>query len=233
MDDNRLRTGKADGMDERTDIDEERDEWEGEGEPFATGNDDGEDDALVEDVPAWVGAATAAGLALVVVEALVLVGTFTQGLAVEGLDGDFLHKIGVAFLSNIGRANGLAILVAAVLVALPSLLRAPTTEAQDRRRALALAIGAVLALLLVLATPVAVRARLHVLDVSGQSVDSLARRVLATYTVGTLGTAAVALAACLGFARIGPGRGTPDDLDDDLDDDAGDDDADATVAAGS
>jgi hypothetical protein len=150
----------------------------------------------------WVGVATTAALGLVAVQALVFLGALVQGLSVDGLDGDFLHKLGVAFLSNLGAVNGLTIVLAAVLAGLPALLKADVSEMHDRRRALALGIGSMLAMALILSTPIAVRARLRVLDLGNQDVDALARWVLATYTVSTLGTAAVALASCLGFARI-------------------------------
>jgi hypothetical protein len=150
----------------------------------------------------WVGVATTAALALVAVQVLVFLGALTQGLSVDRLDGDFLHKLGVAFLSNLGAVNGLTIVVAALLAGLPALLRADVPEIHDRRRSLALSAGSLLSLALILATPIAVRARLRVLDLGNQDVDALARWVLVTYTVSTLGTAAVALATCLGVARI-------------------------------
>lgn len=152
-------------------------------------------------VPAWVGAASGAGLALVAVQALVLLGTISQGLAVERFQGDLFHKIGVAVLSNVGSANALMLVVAAVLAGLPAILGAPRQEMHVRRQALTFGLGAVLAILLVIATPIAVRARIFVIDAGGQTVDALARRVLATYVAGTLGTALVALATCLGLSR--------------------------------
>ncbi|HVF74156.1 MAG TPA: hypothetical protein VM938_03840 [Acidimicrobiales bacterium] len=157
--------------------------------------------AAVPSSPAWVSAVTGVGLGLVLVQALVLLGTLAQSLAVARYPGDFFHKLGVVLLSNVGSANGLALLVAAVVAGLPTLLGAPTSEGVRRRQALVFGIGGVLAVLLVLGTPIAVRARIHALDVGGQAVDALARRVLATYVAGTLGTALVALAACLGLSR--------------------------------
>jgi hypothetical protein len=136
------------------------------------------------------------------VQGLVLLGTFTQGLAVERFEGDFLHKIGVALLSNVGSANGLMLLVAAVLAGLPSVLGAGRSEVHERRIAITFLLVSVLAVLLIVGTPLAVRARVHVLDISRQSVDALARRVLATYVAGTLGTALVALTAALGLSRL-------------------------------
>ncbi|MDQ3758096.1 MAG: hypothetical protein M3394_09640 [Actinomycetota bacterium] len=150
----------------------------------------------------WVGVATTSALGLVVVQLLVFLGAIVQGLSVDRLDGDLLHKLGVAFLSNLGAVNGLTIVLAALLAGLPALLRAEVSNLYDRRRSLALSLGSLLSVALILATPIAVRARLRVLDLGNQEVDGLARWVLATYTVSTLGTAAVALAACLGFARI-------------------------------
>lgn len=150
----------------------------------------------------WVSVATTAALGLVVVQALVFLGAITQGLSVDRLDGDFFHKLGVAFLSNLGAVNGITIVLAALLAGLPALLKAEVSEMHDRRRSLALSIGSIVALALILATPIAVRARLRVLDLGNQDVDALARWVLATYTISTLGTAAVGLASCLGFARI-------------------------------
>lgn len=155
-----------------------------------------------EPVPAWVGVLSGAGLGLAVVQALILLGTFAQGLAVERFEGDLFHKIGVALLSNVGSANGLMLLVAAVLAGLPALLGVRSTPVQQRRRALTFGMVTVLSVLLIVGTPLAVRARVHVLDLSRQSVDALARRVLATYVAGTLGSALVALAAALGLARL-------------------------------
>jgi hypothetical protein len=152
-------------------------------------------------VPTWVGAVTGAALGLVAVQALILLGTLAQAMAVERFQGDSLHKIGIALLSNVGSANGLTLLVAAVVAALPAILGAPMAVMHRRRLALVFGVGAVLAVILVLGTPLAVRARIHVLDAGGQTVDSLARRVLATYVAGTLGTALVALGACLGLSR--------------------------------
>ena len=172
-------------------------------------DDDDLDDEFSDDlsagptVPAWVGVVSGAGLGLALVQALVLIGTFAQGMAVERFDGDFLHKAGVALLSNVGTANGLILLVAAALAGLPAVIGAPTSEGLQRRRAFTFALVAVLAVVLIVGTPIAVRARVHVLDVSGQEVDSLARRVLATYVAGTLGTALVALGTALGLSRLG------------------------------
>lgn len=157
--------------------------------------------APLSPVPSWVGAASAAGLALVAIQALVMLGTISQGLAVERFEGDLFHKIGVAVLSNVGSANGLMIVVGAVVAALPAMLGARQQELHVRRQALAFGIGAVVAILLVIATPIAVRARIFVIDAGGQTVDALARRVLATYVAGTLGSALVALGTCLAFSR--------------------------------
>lgn len=157
--------------------------------------------APLSPVPSWVGAASAAGLALVAIQALVILGTISQGLAVERFEGDLFHKIGVAVLSNVGSANGLMIVVGAVVAALPTILGARQQELHVRRQALAFGIGAVVAILLVIATPIAVRARIFVIDAGGQTVDALARRVLATYVAGTLGSALVALGTCLGLSR--------------------------------
>lgn len=159
--------------------------------------------ATVATPPSWVGALTGAGFGLMIVELLVLFGVIAQGFAVDRLDGDVFHKLGVAFLTNVGTANGLTILAAALLVGLPALVGARTTLTHQTIRAVTLGLGAMLALGVILATPLAVRARLYVLDQGNQAVDALARRVLVTYTIGTLGTAAVALAACLAFARAG------------------------------
>lgn len=167
------------------------------------GDEDGLEDLDQGDpVPVWVGVLSGAGLGLAVVQALILLGTLAQGLAVERFEGDFFHKVGVALLSNVGSANGLMLVVAAVLAGLPALLGVRSTPAQQRRRALTFGMVTVLSILLIIGTPLAVRARVHVLDISRQSVDALARRVLATYVAGTLGSALVALTTALGLARL-------------------------------
>lgn len=150
----------------------------------------------------WVRVVTGAALALVLVELLVLLGAVVQGLSVKGFEGDFLHKVGVGVLSNnLSAANGLAVLLVAALAGLPALLRVPLSDGHYRQRGLALNLGSTVALLLILATPLAVRARLHVLDLSDQSVDAYTRWGLVTYTVSLLGPAAVALGACVGLGR--------------------------------
>lgn len=223
--DNKAETGKAGGMSDQFETrpggenDEEREPLDddlvpvmGPDEGLAPEGDVAESDAVAaEDYdaepavesPAWVSAVTGAGLGLIAVQALVLIGTLTQSMAVPRYPGDFFHKLGVVLLSNVGSANGLALLVGALLAGLPTLLGAPVSAGARRRQALVFGIGGLLAVLLVLGTPIAVRARIHALDVGGQAVDSLARRVLATYVAGTLGTALVALAACLGLSRAG------------------------------
>lgn len=182
--------------------------------PVATGAVEGDDpdglddeEGLLGESPVWVGVVTGAGLGLAIVQALVLVGTLAQGLAIERFDGDFFHKVGVALLSNVGSANGLTLLVAAVLAGLPALLGARSSEVHRRRAAITFMLVSLLAVLLIIGTPLAVRGRVRVLDLGQQSVDAIARRVLATYVAGTLGTALVALGTALGLSRLHRTRG--------------------------
>jgi hypothetical protein len=154
--------------------------------------------------PAWVGVATGAALALVVLTFLLLVSVLLQGLSEERFEGDLLQKVGFALVSNLDATYGLAILLAAALAGLPRLLGADAGAVQDRRRLLTLNLGALTAFLLIVATPIAVRGRLHIVDLQNQTVDDLIRWNLVTFTLSVLGTAAVALGACLGLARSAP-----------------------------
>lgn len=161
--------------------------------------------------PAWVGVATGAALALVVLELLLLVSVVLQGLSEERFEGDLLQKLGFAIVSNLDATYGLGLLLAAALAALPRLLGADVGPAHDRRRVLILNLGALVAFLLIVATPIGVRGRLHIVDLQNQTVDDLIRWNLATFTLSTLGTAAVALGACLGLARSGASDGAEPD----------------------
>jgi hypothetical protein len=158
----------------------------------------------------WVGVATGTALALVALVLLLVLSNVLQGLSEKRFEGDLLQKVGFAFLTQIDATYGLALVLAAALAGLPRIVGAGMSGMQERRRLLALNLGAFTAFLLIVATPIAVRARLHVLDLQDQPVDSLVRWMLVTFTLATLGTAAVALAACLGLARIGSDTGNPE-----------------------
>lgn len=161
----------------------------------------GEPDTFFPAPPAWTATVTGVGLGLVVVQGLVLVGIFTQSTAIGRYPGDYFHKIGLFLFGYISSANGLALLVAAVLAGLPTLLGAPVSAGVGNRQRLVFGLGGLLAVLMVLGTPIAVRARIHGLELEGRPFDALARRAIATYVAGTLGTALVAVAACLGLSR--------------------------------
>jgi hypothetical protein len=152
----------------------------------------------------WTGIAFSSALGLAVVQAIITVGVLLEGLAVstrgpQGLRGDVFYRIGLAaYIPNFTATNGLLLLLAVGLVLLPLAARARISRTQRSAALYTLIAIAVLAALTGIGSLLAVRAQFHRFDLFHQKVDSVSRRLLFTYLAGTLGTAAVAVAAAIG-----------------------------------
>ena len=143
---------------------------------------------------------SAAGLTAVL--ALFLLGVLVTGFAYSdkprvGVPGDVLHRIGYAAASVVDLRVGVALLVALALVVAASLVTGESGDdiggaAPSTIRVTLIAI-AVLSVLVIALAPLAVRVQLHVLDLSRQKATGAFRIGQATYAIGTMGTAAVAL----------------------------------------
>ena len=155
--------------------------------------------------PAWVPILGGTALALAIVAALAFLGIVAQGFAVQQRLNTF-DKLGVAFLQNLDDTPlGVMLVLAVVLVMLPVVVDAVRDARDDRRAQLTLAIVAVVAALVAVAAVAGVLTRLRLDDARGQEVTSATRRALATFVVRNLGTALVALGACLGAMRLRQG----------------------------
>ena len=158
----------------------------------------------------WTALLTGTGLALAVVSALAFLGIVAQGFAVQQRLNVF-DRLGVAFLQNLDDTPlGLMLIVATVIITLPVVVDAVRDARDDRRAQLALAVIVVVAALVAVAAVVGVVTRLRLDDARGQEVTSATRRALATFLVRNLGTALVALGACLPALRLrSPSSVTP------------------------
>jgi hypothetical protein len=152
----------------------------------------------------WVGIAFSSALGLAVVQAIVVIGVILEGLAVssrgpQGLQGDVFYRIGLAaYIPNFTTTNGVLLILAVGLVLLPLAARTRIRQPQRSAAVFTLTTVAVLAAIVGIGSLLAVRAQFHRFDLFHQKIDNVSRRLLFTYLAGTLGTAAVAVAAALG-----------------------------------
>jgi hypothetical protein len=87
--------------------------------------------------------------------------------------------------------------VAVVLVSLPVVLKAKTTDRQETLAAVTLGLAVVMAIVIGIGSILTVRYNLHLYSASKRSVPSFVRIQLVFFLLGALGTAAVALFAAL------------------------------------
>ncbi|HMC53142.1 MAG TPA: hypothetical protein VKI64_10310 [Acidimicrobiales bacterium] len=152
----------------------------------------------------WSGIAFSSALGIAVVQAIVVVGVILEGLAVssqgtQGLRGDVFYRIGLAaYIPNLTATNGLLLILAVGLVLLPVATRTRVGPTQRSTALVTLVAVTILAVLTGVGGLLAVRAQFHRFDLFHQKIDSVSRRLLFTYLAGTLGTAAVAVAAAIG-----------------------------------
>jgi len=150
----------------------------------------------------WLRAAVIGSFALNAVVLLQVVGAVAQGLALpargaDGLPGDTWHRIGFAFLGNVGLAGVVTLFVAVLLGAVPRLVDAPADAALavERRRRTAMVTATALAAVVFLGSLLAWRARLHQFSVADQVVPAYQRWALFSYLAGNLTMAMVVVAA--------------------------------------
>jgi hypothetical protein len=154
----------------------------------------------------WAGFLASLGLGLAALEALYLIFVLGQGLAVRrsgagSFSGDLLHRIGIAFSGSVQLAHGLGLILAVALVVIP--LAGAGAEGRavarsyERRRVATLVIVIVLAVVMGFGVALGVRAELHADHLQQQPTTPFRRWSLATYVVGTLGTALIAFLAAL------------------------------------
>jgi hypothetical protein len=174
---------------------------------YESDDDEVEDDEdLDDDVdtgPRWVGVVTMLGLALVAVIVAQVVASIIEGFMVRadrmeptGIETDLLHRLGFPF-GNLGPPAALFLVVALVLISLPTILGEETSDVQDRLVGVALAVIAVVALIIALGGLLAVRNSLHEYTGRNSPVPPYARVGFTSFLLGTLGTAAAALFGAL------------------------------------
>jgi hypothetical protein len=114
----------------------------------------------------------------------------------QGLPGDVWHRIGYAF-SSLGGTALLFLVVAVVLVTLPVILDAHTSDRQETVAAVVLGLAVVMAVVIGVGSILTVRYNLHLYSASQRPVPSFVRIQLVFFLLGALGTAAVALFGAL------------------------------------
>lgn len=148
-------------------------------------------------------------LALAVLAGVELLLTIALGLSIRTEQLSRVSRIGYAFLTQLEKSPlGLLLVGAAILVAIAARWAAPKSSAESR---VGLAAGLVLgfAVMLAIATILALIARFDVGDIvvegrRPQLVDGVARRVLAIFVLRNLGAAAVALVVAGSAVRARP-----------------------------
>ena len=179
---------------------------------------DGADDVEEEAAPRWVSFLTSIGVGLTVVLTAQVLAAIAEGMALkrtepQGLAGDIFHRIGYAF-SSLGGTALLFLVVAVVLVSLPVILGARTTQRHETMSAIALGLAVVMSIVIAVGSILTVRYNLHLYSASKRSVPAFVRIQLVFFLLGALGTAAIALFAALsalGLRDKEPAEGVAED----------------------
>src|SRR3954470_4010827 len=150
----------------------------------------------------WARLSVTLGLGVAAVQALYVLFTFAQGLSVRkqgagSLQGDFFHRVGIAFSRSLSPIQGLALVVAVALVSLPSIVDIPLTSRYELRRIVTLWTVGTVAIIIGIGNALGIRAELHLDQLQGQGTTPFRRWALATDVVGTLGMALLAFLAAL------------------------------------
>ena len=144
----------------------------------------------------WANLVTTSGLCLSVVAGLWQLIALASGVSSRAVDGtDVLHKVG-AGLGRTGPAHGLMLLVAVLLVALPSFLGDRNAHRLDDAAGTALGICAASAILGAVGAVMTFRFGIHAADISGQVTAPIALSSLSDL-IGTAGASLTAFATSL------------------------------------
>src|SRR5688500_7550683 len=82
--------------------------------------------------PPWVGLFTGVALAIAIVSGLQVIGSIMAGLAVGNVPLGTAYKIGYSFYTSLDRFPlGLALLLAVLLVTMPAVGHAPTSDRHE------------------------------------------------------------------------------------------------------
>ena len=168
--------------------------------PAPADADDEEDIAALDDISSrWTSLVCAIGLALVAVVAVQVLASIIEGLTAKassmeptGVPTDLLHRLGFPF-GNLGPPTVLFLVAGLALVCVPLVLHRDTTDFQERLIGTALIAIVVLTIIIAIGSLLAVRNSLHEYTARGNNPPTFARVGFASFLLGTLGTAAVAL----------------------------------------
>jgi hypothetical protein len=174
-----------------------------------------EPDALPPEpsTPPWASLVTSLGLGLAVVVTAQVLAAIAEGMSLkrtepQGLAGDAFHRMGYAF-SSLGGTVLLFLVVAVVLVSLPSWLGARTSPRRETLAAATLALSVVMAVVIGVGSILTVRYNLHLYSASHRPVPTFVRLQLVFFLLGALGTAAVALFGALSALGMRDRSGEP------------------------
>jgi hypothetical protein len=153
----------------------------------------------------WVGLLTTLGVGLAAVVTAQVLTAIAQGMAMKSTDPqtqvpgtlqlvkhDIFHRLGYAF-GNLGGTAVLFLVVAVILVSLPPILGAVTSDRHELVASIALGLTTVMAVIIAAGSILTVRYQLHLYSATHRSVPSYVRVQLISFLLGALGTAAVAL----------------------------------------
>jgi hypothetical protein len=153
--------------------------------------------------PFWVGLVTWIAVALTALVFLEVVGIFLQASSLKAPGLSYTDKLGYSFLQNLDQAPiGFELLIAALLAVAPVAARQRTSLGQDRGAQVVIIAVVALAFIVMIGGIIGVPARVHILHLQRQKVTSVIQRVLFTFIIRNVGTAALALVAAVGAVRV-------------------------------
>ncbi|MGH9189230.1 MAG: hypothetical protein ACRD0Q_04225 [Acidimicrobiales bacterium] len=159
------------------------------------------DDFDVDDFSPWAGLAASIGTGLIAVVAVQVLLAVVEGFTLHsgeraGVADDLFHRLGYPF-DGLGTIALFLLITGVIVVSLPSIVGEELAPGHDRMVSVALVVSAVLAVVIALGSILAVRANLHVTvaqySANQRSIPSFVRVRLASFLLGSLGAAALAL----------------------------------------
>ena len=151
---------------------------------------------------------TTLGLALVAVVAAQVIASIIEGLVIKagkheprGIPTDLLHRLGFPF-GNLGPIAMMLLVVALALICIPTVVDRENSPLLERLASVALVTIILLAVVVAAGSLLAVRYSLHEYTAQGQNPPQFIRVGFASFLLGTLGTAAVALFGSLAALNV-------------------------------